>query len=52
MWTPLLIIENARETRQAGAATESLRNEMFPNVDRGLDVLIARAPEPQKMIGP
>ena len=27
-WLPLLMIENAQQTRQAGAAIESFRNEM------------------------
>lgn len=27
-WLPMLLIENAKETRQGAAATESFRNEM------------------------
>lgn len=27
-WLPILLIENAQQVRQAGAATESFRNEM------------------------
>jgi hypothetical protein len=27
-WLPMLLIENAQQMRQAGAATESFRNEM------------------------
>lgn len=31
-WLPILMIENAQQTRQAGAAVESLRNNMVESV--------------------
>ena len=35
-WLPLLLVEGAQQTRQAGAAIESFRNEMIRlNEDRG-----------------
>lgn len=38
-WLPVLLIENAQMSRQAGAAVESFRNEM---VRQGQHVLTAR----------
>lgn len=32
-WLPLLIIEAAQQARQAGAATESMRNELVQRAD-------------------
>jgi len=32
-WLPTLLIENAKETRQGAAATESFRNEMVERAD-------------------
>ena len=32
-WLPVLLIENAKQTRQAGAATESMRNEIVKRMD-------------------
>lgn len=31
---PMLLIENAQQSRQAGAATETLRNELVARMDR------------------
>jgi hypothetical protein len=33
-WLPLLLIENAKETRQGAAATESFRNELCKRADQ------------------
>ncbi len=33
-WLPMLLIENAKETRQGAAATESFRNEMVSRADK------------------
>jgi len=33
-WLPILLIENAKETKQSAAATESFRNELCKRVDR------------------
>jgi len=35
-WLPLLLIENSQQTRQAGAATESFRNEFVKRSDLDL----------------
>jgi hypothetical protein len=46
-WLPLLLIENAQQTRQAGAAIESFRNETVAaneRVVRSLSQSFARAP--------
>lgn len=37
-WTPILQIENARQSRQTGAAVESFRNEMVKGNDTYLNL--------------
>ena len=54
-WLPHLLIENAKETRQGAAATESFRNEMVranKETVRVLADLVLAAPEQDmKVIG-
>jgi len=45
---PMLLIENAQQTRQAGAATESMRNEIVKRMD-GVTPLFPEPPQ-QKLI--
>ena len=40
-WLPMLLIENANEMRQTGAAVESLRNESIKGEDATRKVLLA-----------
>ncbi len=40
-WLPHLLIENANQTRQAGAATESFRNEMVNASEKSIQVMVA-----------
>lgn len=49
---PMLQIENAKETRQGAAATESFRNEMVKAQEQSINVLaaIASAPTNPKLI--
>ncbi len=42
-WMPMLMIENAQQSRQTGAAVESFRNEMVKSNDLNRDILIAHA---------
>jgi len=42
-WLPVLLIENAQQSRSTGAAVESFRNEMVKSNDINRDVLIAAA---------
>ncbi len=42
---PMLLIENANQTRQAGAATESFRNEFHKASETNLQVMVALAHE-------
>ena len=39
-WLPVLLIENANEVRQTGAALESLRNESIKGADATRKVLL------------
>lgn len=39
-WLPLLLIENAQQTRQTGAATESMRNEIIKRMDNTRPIVI------------
>lgn len=50
-WLPHLLIENAKETRQGAAATESFRNEMVRANKETVKVLtdLALAPPEQEM---
>lgn len=41
-WLPILLIENAQQTRQAGAAIESFRNAMVIQNRQAADKLAAR----------
>lgn len=50
-WLPVLLVENAQQTRQAGAAIESFRNEAVKNTQAiAVGVLaVSRAlPHPEK----
>ena len=38
-WTPVLLVENAKESRSTSAAVESFRNEMVDSNERTLRVL-------------
>lgn len=40
-WLPHLLIENANQTRQAGAATESFRNEFVRSAQNTIETMIA-----------
>jgi hypothetical protein len=40
-WTPMLLIENAAQSRQTGAAVESFRNEMVKGAQESQKLLIA-----------
>lgn len=40
-WLPHLLIENANQTRQAGAATESFRNEFVRSARESIDTMKA-----------
>jgi len=50
-WMPVLILENAHQTRQVGAATESFRNEMVKANAETVDALLtARGKDEIKII--
>jgi len=38
-WLPTLLIENAQQSRQTGAAVESFRNEMVRSNEQSQDIL-------------
>lgn len=40
-WLPHLLIENANQTRQAGAATETFRNEFVKGTQATLQTMVA-----------
>jgi len=40
-WLPILLIENAQQSRQTGAAVESFRNEMVTGQERATAALAA-----------
>lgn len=42
-WMPILTIENVQQTRQTGAAIESLRNEIVNGQDNFLNLIARRA---------
>lgn len=42
-WLPMLLIENAQQSRQTGAAVESFRNEMVSGNERTAQALLAAA---------
>jgi hypothetical protein len=47
-WLPHLLIENANQTRQAGAATESFRNEMVKASENTVAAMITIADKRDK----
>jgi hypothetical protein len=40
-WLPHLLIENANQTRQAGAATESFRNEFVRSAQETINTMVS-----------
>jgi hypothetical protein len=51
-WLPILLLEGASQTRQAGAAIESFRNEVAQGQrDAALGIAHARSEPPLKVIG-
>lgn len=50
-WMPVLMIENAQQTRQAGAATESMRNEIVKRMDNTRPLFIESTQTEPKLIG-
>jgi len=46
---PILLIENAQQSRQTGAAVESFRNEMVKANDLNRDILVAQAQPKQRL---
>jgi len=44
-WLPILMIENAQQSRQTGAAVESFRNEMVESnkIQQAISALTARS---------
>lgn len=40
-WLPTLLIENSNQTRQAGAATESFRNEFVKSTQQTINTMVA-----------
>ena len=40
-WTPVLLVENAAQSRQTGAAVESFRNEMVKGAQESQKLLLA-----------
>jgi hypothetical protein len=40
-WTPMLLVENAAQSRQTGAAVESFRNEMVKGTQESQKLLLA-----------
>lgn len=45
-WLPHLLIENANQSRQTGAAVESFRNEMVRSNERTLMAMLSVTPAP------
>ena len=52
-WLPVLLIENAQQSRQTGAAVESFRNEMVASnkVSQTIMALSARTATDKKLVG-
>lgn len=42
-WLPTLLIENAQQSRQTGAAVESFRNEMVKGTEATIQTMVAIA---------
>lgn len=51
VWLPVLLIENAQQQRQTGAAVESFRNEMVRSNEVSQQLLIAAAQPETKLLG-
>lgn len=51
-WLPILLIENAQQSRQTGAAVESFRNEMVEanKVSQTIMALSAKAASDKKLV--
>lgn len=51
-WMPILLIENAQQQRQTGAAVESFRNEMAQSNIVGQQILLnaVSASDPKKVV--
>ena len=39
-WTPILLVENAQQSRQTGTAVESFRNEMVAGNEKSMNILL------------
>jgi hypothetical protein len=52
-WLPHLLIENANQTRQVGAATESFRNEMVKASENSIRAMVAisQSDVPLRIVG-
>jgi hypothetical protein len=50
-WLPVLLIENAQQTRQVGAATESFRNEMVKATAATTEMMTLMSAPDMKVIG-
>lgn len=50
VWLPMLLVENAQQSRQTGAAVESFRNEMVVGNEKSMNMLLAAAQQTQKRI--
>lgn len=48
-WLPMLLIENAQQSRQTGAAVESFRNEMVVGNERTAQALLEAASNRQRI---
>lgn len=48
-WLPILLIENAQQSRQTAAAVESFRNEMVSDNERTAQVLLAAVASQQRI---
>lgn len=46
-WLPHLLVENANQMRQAGAATESFRNEFVRATEATINTMVAISNQPQ-----
>jgi hypothetical protein len=49
-WLPILMIEGSQQTRQAGAAIESFRNEMVKSNEQHMEFLIQQAKNEQETL--
>jgi len=51
-WMPVLAIENAQQSRQAGAAVETLRNEIVANNEANRTMLLSSVQLVQQLLPP